>query len=433
MAFELKKNSPGCNCCEACTCEININDVTVLEPGTGTTNAVFTVTISCPPGEAVTVEYSTEDGSATAGDDYEQTSGVLTFGVGVTTQKITVLVLADTIIECDETFMVNLENPSGDCIAGGPGIGTIKDCEFTIDDVTVCECINDEAVFTVTMDCPDGLGDPGERVIEYETSDGSATAGVDYTDTGGFLTFEAGETTAKITVPILNDADPEDDETFFVDLLGDCGDQGQGTIRDFKATINDVTVNEPDSGTVTATFTVTLLNCVPVDPITITWQTADGTATAPADYTATSGTLTFSAGQTVKSIQVSVNGDTTGEGNENFFVNLLDSSPEDCVDFQDDQGECTILDGCDTSINSSPDIFACVGELYTYQVIAVDGAGATLTYDLTTFPPGMIINEDTGLIEWTPGSTGSATVVIEVTGGCVSPLTQTYNLFIITC
>src|SRR4029078_3486494 len=85
--------------------------------------------------------------------------------------------------------------------------------------------------------------------------------------------------------------------------------------------VNDVTVTEGNSGTVSATFNVALSPAA-IGTVTVGFATANGTATAGSDYVASSGTLTFNPGNTVKTVTVAVNGDTTGEGNEHFVVTL---------------------------------------------------------------------------------------------------------------
>jgi hypothetical protein len=73
------------------------------------------------------------------------------------------------------------------------------------------------------------------------------------------------------------------------------------------------------------TFTVTL-SAPSTVPVTVSYATADGTAkVSDNDYTAASGTLTFAPGQTSKTIIVLVNGDRRREGNETFFVELVDA------------------------------------------------------------------------------------------------------------
>jgi hypothetical protein len=85
--------------------------------------------------------------------------------------------------------------------------------------------------------------------------------------------------------------------------------------------INDASVTEGNAGTATATFTVSL-SAAAAGAVTVNYTTADGTATAGGDYTATSGTLTFAAGETTKTITIAITGDTTVEPDETFMVDL---------------------------------------------------------------------------------------------------------------
>src|SRR5215212_588563 len=82
-----------------------------------------------------------------------------------------------------------------------------------------------------------------------------------------------------------------------------------------ELSIDDVNVTEGDSGTVTASFTVTL-STASLLPVEVVFATADGSATAPDDYLPADGTLLFLAGQTTQSVSVTVNGDTLDEGDE---------------------------------------------------------------------------------------------------------------------
>ena len=81
--------------------------------------------------------------------------------------------------------------------------------------------------------------------------------------------------------------------------------------------IADTTVAEGNSGTSNATFTVTLSK-PSTTPVTVGYATSNGTATAGADYTATTGTLTFAAGVTSQTITVKVTGDTAVEPERNL-------------------------------------------------------------------------------------------------------------------
>ena len=105
---------------------ISVADATVTEGNAGTVAAAFTVTLSAPSTQPVTVDFATADGSATAGSDYVAASGTLTFPPGSVSQVLTITVNGDTVPEPDETFVVNLSNPTNATIADGQGLGTIR-------------------------------------------------------------------------------------------------------------------------------------------------------------------------------------------------------------------------------------------------------------------------------------------------------------------
>lgn len=102
-----------------------INDVTVVEGNSGTTDAIFTVSLLESNAETVTVDYETVDGTATAGQDYIATNGTLTFNPGETTKTFTVKISGDNTGELDEAFSVNLTNANNANIVKAEGIGTI--------------------------------------------------------------------------------------------------------------------------------------------------------------------------------------------------------------------------------------------------------------------------------------------------------------------
>jgi hypothetical protein len=106
---------------------LSVNDVTVVERRSGTTTAAFTVTLSPPVNQVVTVSYASANGTATAGSDYLAASGVLTFPANAGSQPVNVTVNADTLREPVETFTVNLSNASGTPIASPQGTGRIYD------------------------------------------------------------------------------------------------------------------------------------------------------------------------------------------------------------------------------------------------------------------------------------------------------------------
>jgi hypothetical protein len=107
---------------------LSIGDATATEASSGTANAVFTVSLSSPSGKAVSVDYSTSDGTATAASgDYAETSGTLYLRPGTTSKSVSVPVNSDTSSEPDETFFLNLSGPENATVADDKGEGTIVD------------------------------------------------------------------------------------------------------------------------------------------------------------------------------------------------------------------------------------------------------------------------------------------------------------------
>jgi CSLREA domain-containing protein len=105
--------------------ELSIDDATVTE---GTTpEAVFTVRLTKPSAQTVTVDFATTGGTASAGSDYQATSGTLTFAPRVTSQEVHVTINDDVVDESDETFFVNLGNAANATVSDAQGIGTITD------------------------------------------------------------------------------------------------------------------------------------------------------------------------------------------------------------------------------------------------------------------------------------------------------------------
>jgi uncharacterized delta-60 repeat protein len=128
--------------------QISINDVTAFEGNAGLTSFIFTVSLSSPSTETITVSRQTADGSASAPSDYTALGpATFTFSPGQTTKTAIVKVKSDLAIELNETFLVNLSNPTNATIADGQGKGTILN-----DD------LSDAAPCTIT-------GTPGNDVL----------------------------------------------------------------------------------------------------------------------------------------------------------------------------------------------------------------------------------------------------------------------------
>ncbi len=217
-------------------------------------------------------------------------------------------------------------------IDNGITVGVIGDPAVTIADASVTE--GDSGIvslaFTVSLSPASAL----PVTVDYTVTGGMATADADFiASSPGTLTFAPGITTRTITVPVIGDRLNEGSETLLVNLSNPVNasivdPQGVGTILDDDLpgfAISDAVIAEPHNGTANATFTVAL-SPPAAGTTTVSYATADGSASAPADYTATAGVLTFLAGQTSQAISVPVRADALPEASETFFADLLGSS-----------------------------------------------------------------------------------------------------------
>jgi hypothetical protein len=104
---------------------LSINNVSLAEGDGGAKLFNFTVTLSAPSTGAVSVQYATANGTATAGSDYTATTGTLSFAPGEIQKTIAVSATGDTLYEAAETFFVKLSAPTGATLAVTQGQGTI--------------------------------------------------------------------------------------------------------------------------------------------------------------------------------------------------------------------------------------------------------------------------------------------------------------------
>jgi hypothetical protein len=198
----------------------SIADAAVSEGNAGTTTATFTVSLAFAASGAVSVGYSTANGTATAGADYVAASGVLTFPPGATSRTLTVSVNGDLLDEVDETFFVNLSSPVGVTIADGQAVGTILDDDapptLSIADASAPE----GSCSPSSLSLPVALSGPSGKTVSvsYATSGGTATPEVDYETSSGTLSLAPGATSAAVVVPLIGDLVDEPNETFTVAL-----------------------------------------------------------------------------------------------------------------------------------------------------------------------------------------------------------------------
>ncbi|RYD66298.1 MAG: aggregation factor core protein MAFp3, isoform C, partial [Verrucomicrobiaceae bacterium] len=258
----------------------------------------------------ISVVYATSSAAGTAQEttDYTLVTGVLVFEDGETSKTFTIPITNDLLIEESETFGVTLSSPTGGATVGAQATAqvTIIDNDQSLQLSAPTVSVN-EAAGTVTLTVTRLGVSTGQVSVAYATSDntesGSAVAGTDYTATSGVLVFEDGERTKTITIPITNDLLIEPGETFGLTLNSPTGGATLGTQTAAQVTIVDndlslqlstptATVNEAEGQ---ITLTVTRLGLT-TGQASISYTTSNGNAQAGADYTATSGVLTFADG-----------------------------------------------------------------------------------------------------------------------------------------
>jgi len=216
---------------------LSVGEVVIYEPiPAGTVQyAEVRVSLDAPAHKTVSVNYSTANGTATAGSDYAAVSGQLTFAPGQTSQTVLVPVRADDQTEGRETFFVNLSGARGARIGDTQGTVTIVDdvLRLSINDVSQQVGLFGNPLFTFTVTLSSASDEA--VTINYATADGTATAYEDYWPTSGTLTFAPGEMSKTTTVEVFNYTHVWPEE-FVVNLSGASGnvviadDQGIGHI-----------------------------------------------------------------------------------------------------------------------------------------------------------------------------------------------------------
>ncbi|MBD7923830.1 putative Ig domain-containing protein [Xanthomonas bonasiae] len=396
----------------------------------GATNLVYTVTLDQAPVNATSVAFNV-GGSATSGTDYAAVSSPLVIAAGQTSGTITINPTADSTVEPDETVVISLASGSGYSV-GSPdsATGTILNDDvpsLSINDVSLNEgdAGTSNATFTVSLSQPAGAGGVS---FDIATADGSATAGVDYVAsslTG--QTIPAGSSSATFTVLINGDTLNEASENFFVNVSNVSGAsvsdaQGQGTIVNDDAqptlSIDDVSVNEGNSGTTTATFTVSL-SAASGQTVSVNYASADGTATAGSDYVARSGTLTFAPGTTAQGVAITVNGDTAVEPNETFSVDLSGASN---AGIARPTGTGTILND-DAVVTVGPASLPSATAASAYnQTLTASGGTAPYSFVVSAgaLPAGLTLSA-AGVLSGTPTASGSFNFTATATDSGGSP------------
>ena len=312
---------------------IGVSGASVLEGHTGTRTVTFTVSLNTASGLPATVNYTTANGSATAGSDYTATSGSLTFNPGQTTRTVNVTISGDTLFELDETIALQLSGAGNATIGTPSAIATILNDDlppsFAVTGGTVVEgnTGSQTITFTVALNVLSGV----TATVDFATVDGLALAGADYVGTSGTLTFNPGTTTQTVTVTVTGDTLFELDESFSLQLsnptfatVSTASAAGIITNDDLAPLVGVVggSVLEGNAGSSPLAFTLVLSAAAGTD-VTVSYSTLPGTALILSDYLGQSGTVTFAAGIISRTIFVTVLGDVFFEQPETVLIRAV--------------------------------------------------------------------------------------------------------------
>ncbi len=340
------------------------------EGDSGTKNYIFTVSVDNPVQGGFDVNFKTTGNSATAGSDFEDNDGKLTFAGGQNENRtITVAVKGDELIEADEDFVVELVSISGTALASDIEIGTSSQTGIiNNDDFAFLTLIGGqekiegdsgttEFEFKVTLN---GTV-PGGFDVAYSTDDKSAVSGEDYVDNDGTLKFEGTDGEIQsVTVLVKGDTKAEAHEQFEFSLgeitapNGDIPINVAGNPQIGTITNDDGAVIFLDIGSVFVTeFTATKMVSVTLSnvsqlPFTVDYDIVEGTAMDGEDYSNVAGTLNFAAGEQVKVIEIPIIDDDEVEENESFTVLL--SNPSEFDLGNPSSSVITILDNDSTPV-----------------------------------------------------------------------------------
>lgn len=395
----------------------------------GTPSVVLSVTRTGGTG-AASVAYATANGTATAGLDYTAKTGTLSWLAGVTTAKTITVPILNPASGPTRTFGVTLSNSTGAAL-GTPASATVSildksnTVQFNPATLSASEAAG-AAVLTVSR----SGSTAGTVSVNYATANGTALTGSDYLASSGTLTWNDGDGADKtISVPVINDSLTEAAETFTVTLSNPVGAL-LGTAKTATVTIADgdsaiqfsvasASVAESAvSGNITLLVTRTGTS---TGAASATYSSADGTATAGSDYTATSGTINWGAGDaTAKPITVPILNDSAVEGSETFKVNLtsavgatLGANKAVTVTITDNDTGAGVLQFSAPSYTVKEN-----GVSATITVTRTGGSLGAVSVGYATTPgtatAGADYTSKTGILSWLTGIVTAKTIVVPI-------------------
>ena len=327
-------NSPSATVAGPAAAVIETTPTVSIAGGSGTEgddgSIAFTVTLDEAASGTVTVDYATSDGSAEAGDGYTAASGTLSFAAGETSKAISVAIDDDIDNESDETFTVRLSNASGADLGTKTATGTIRNRTVALLTARFgnMPAEHDGSEFTFDLHFSENVNAGYARVRDdaFDVDEGEIVAARRKTQGSNqsWTIRVKPEGTGQISITLPATTNCSSSEAICTHdkrkLSHSTSDTVLGPVG---ISIDDAEVEEGANAVLA--FAVALSHAAS-SQLTIDYATSDGTATAGADYTATSGTLTIDAGSSSGRIEVPVLDDSHDEGEETMTLRLSNPS-----------------------------------------------------------------------------------------------------------
>lgn len=406
--------------------------------------ANITVTLNSPSSHTVSVSYNTTNGTAIAGTDYTSASGSLTFNPGETIKVVHVPIIDNALPNNSKVFNISLSSPSH-AVLGSQSSATVA----IIDDDQVLVQFNppslnvEENAGFATINVILTKASINTVTVDYATSNGSALAPGDYTLQSGTLTFNPGQVSKSFTVPVIDDALYEADETILLTLsnatganLGAPDDHGTLTILDNDPvpTVQLSTANYQVYENVgSAVIALTLSDPAGVTS-SVSFSATAGTAVAGTDFSPVNTIVTFNPGETAKTVTVPILDDLLSEPDKSVILKL--SSPTNAVLGNITNGTLLIQDNDPLPVVqfNQPQITVLESSgTVTITVSLNTASGQTVMVDYSTSngtaKSGSDYTSQSGTLEFAPGET-TKSIVIHITPDTTPEFKETFKVIL---
>lgn len=391
----------------------------------------------------VNVNFSTTNsGTATPGVNYVTTNGSVKFFAGVDTVKTIYVPLIDNnLVQGTVNFSVNISLPPGAATLASPSnaIVSITDNDFGVAFASPTNYVNETNSSAIIFVQRIG-GTTNAFQVNFATTNGTAVAGVNYTTTAGTLSFVPGEVIKTITVPLLRDPRVTGDLTFGLALSNPNGNAQLASPSNTLVVVQDgdaglsFTNTTMDVAKNAGSAAITVICSNPAieppggsnsTPITVHYSTSNGSAIAGQDYTAVSGTLTFTNGIGTNIFFVPIINNSLITGTRTFTVSLDSPTAPGKLTSPSNQVVNIIDSNSGLSFSSATYSVLRTGVAATITVLRTDNTNTVSTVNFATANGTAIAGTDyfatNGVLTFTNGDLSKTFTVTVIAGNTVQP------------